>query len=396
MNMKPSLRRNLKYCTLQGVYWMLECITITYAGIFLLSCGYSNSELGLIMAAGYILGFVLQPLIAGFIDRAKKASLLSVLAFIGMICILLTVGLLLFPTKCLALTGCYLLRMALEVSMQPLINSFAFTLERLGTPIAFGAARGCGSLFYAVFSALLGMSLNDANVRILPVLSLSVFGLLFLVISVLSPEIRGAERNSVKKTKQEASILLLFSRHRSFVFLLVGLAGIFFGHSVIDNFPYQIVAHVGGSGTDVGVLHAFMAVLELPGLLLFDRLYMKMSCISILKFAALFFLLKNFATFFCTGLTGLYLTHLMHALSFALMLPASVRFADESMDAQSATLAQALVTGMMSIGNVLSSALGGAIIDKAGTASMLLICAVITAAGTACIVFCIRKKETAA
>ncbi|MCQ2420201.1 MAG: hypothetical protein MJ118_03620, partial [Clostridia bacterium] len=60
MKNNPSLRCNLKYCALQGAYWMLECITITYAGIFLLSRGYSNSGFGIIMAAGYVLGLILQ------------------------------------------------------------------------------------------------------------------------------------------------------------------------------------------------------------------------------------------------------------------------------------------------------------------------------------------------
>lgn len=392
MKNNPSLRCNLKYCALQGAYWMLECITITYAGIFLLSRGYSNSGFGIIMAAGYVLGLILQPLIAGFADRAKRVTPLSVLAFLGLACAILTVILLTAPAKCFLLSAGYVLRMALEVSMQPLINSFAFTLERLGHPIAFGASRGCGSLFFAVFSAILGMLLSDSNTQVLPILTLLILGLLCVVVIFLSAEIRGFERTDAVRKAQKSSAALLFSRYRSFVFLLIGLAGIFFGHSVIDNFPYQIVENVGGSSTDIGMLHAVMAILELPGLLLFDRLYKKLSSITLLKFASLAFLLKGFLTYFCSGLTGLYLTQLLHALSFALMLPTAIRFADETMDVQDANLAQALVTGMISLGNVLSSMLGGVLIDRVGTSLMLLFCAFLTAAGTCFVLFGVKRS----
>ena len=58
-----KLRENVKYCAMQAIYWMLACICVAYAGVFLPARGYSNAEYGVIMAAGYVLGMLLLKLL---------------------------------------------------------------------------------------------------------------------------------------------------------------------------------------------------------------------------------------------------------------------------------------------------------------------------------------------
>ena len=61
MQNKRSLLRivNLEYALIQGLYWIGFCGIVSYAAVYLQARGYSNTQLGRILAAGYILGFLL-------------------------------------------------------------------------------------------------------------------------------------------------------------------------------------------------------------------------------------------------------------------------------------------------------------------------------------------------
>ena len=63
------------YGALNGVYWMLCCLAYSFSSNFLLGRGYSNSALGAIVAAGYILGLALQTPAAALADRTARAPL---------------------------------------------------------------------------------------------------------------------------------------------------------------------------------------------------------------------------------------------------------------------------------------------------------------------------------
>ena len=118
---------------MQGLYWMIACVAISFASYFLLARGYSNSEIGVIMAAAYILGLFLQPLVAGFADRSTRLTPTAVLALVAVITGLWTAGLLLIRTHCVIMSILYVLFVASQLVMQPLINAYAFYVEQMET-----------------------------------------------------------------------------------------------------------------------------------------------------------------------------------------------------------------------------------------------------------------------
>ena len=88
---------NIKYGCIHGTYWMYYAIAGSFASAFLLARGYSNSEIGIILAAGNILAVFLQPLIADVADRSRKLSLVGVTQVSSVLLMVLT--LLLFVIK---------------------------------------------------------------------------------------------------------------------------------------------------------------------------------------------------------------------------------------------------------------------------------------------------------
>ena len=60
MKQRVGLVRNIKYAALQALYWMIACVSIVFASVFLLARGYTNAEIGTVMAAGYIVGMLIH------------------------------------------------------------------------------------------------------------------------------------------------------------------------------------------------------------------------------------------------------------------------------------------------------------------------------------------------
>ena len=69
---------NAEYGGIHATYWMAYAVISSFASAYLLDRGYTNSEIGLILAVGSIVAVFLQPFMADFADRAKKISLIGI------------------------------------------------------------------------------------------------------------------------------------------------------------------------------------------------------------------------------------------------------------------------------------------------------------------------------
>ena len=68
---------NIEYGAVHATYWMTYAIIGSFASAFLLGRGYSNSEIGVILAVGSVAAVFLQPVLADIADRSKKISLID-------------------------------------------------------------------------------------------------------------------------------------------------------------------------------------------------------------------------------------------------------------------------------------------------------------------------------
>ena len=165
--MRGGTRLRGAYGALNGVYWMLCCLVYSFSSSFLLGRGDSNSALGAIEAAGYILGLAMQTPAAALADRTARAPLAVLGGSAGLVAAV-TAALLFLPGKGAALTAVYVLFLALVIMLQPLVNAFAYYIEGLGVSIPFGVCRAVGSLAYGVLAAALGRVILRTGVNAVP------------------------------------------------------------------------------------------------------------------------------------------------------------------------------------------------------------------------------------
>ncbi len=400
---------NIKYGCIHGTYWMYYGVAGSFASAFLLARGYSNAEIGIILAVGNILAVFLQPLIADLADRSKKLSLIGVTQLSAVLLMVLTGLLFVMKQKSAALWVVYMFIMAWMTTLQPLFNSLAFKLEETGVHINFGACRSVGSLAYAVLCAFLGTLVEAKGVGVLPLSGEIV--LLMLLASLWVTKTQFDRMVGEKTGKQAVSVLgecgqvpvadaeeaeeinlaLFVKRNKLFVVLNLAVIGVFFSNSILNNFMLQVVEGVGGTSEDMGRIFSVMAFLEIPALFFFDKIKERFSCQLILKFAAICFTLKVLLIYLAESVTMIYVAHLLQTFSFGLFLPAMVSFIGEVMAKGEAVKGQALYTVMTTASSMLASVLGGIMLDVSGPGFMLLVSTIVTGLGALVLVLIVDR-----
>lgn len=179
------LKGNTGYGEVFAMYWMAYCVIASFSSVFLLANGYSNTEIGILIATGNLVSVVIQPIAANFADRSKAVNLFEITGIMAVL-ILFSQGLLIMlHGKSLILFGAYLIMFALHAAMQPLLNSMNGTLLQGGIRVDYGSCRAMGSLGYALISAFLSIMVIRFTENALPVageivMELLLIGLVFL------------------------------------------------------------------------------------------------------------------------------------------------------------------------------------------------------------------------
>ena len=122
--MSPSKSKNLtpSYAVIQGLYWMYFAAIMSCSGFFLLSGGFTNTQIGILAAIAGLLSAVLQPVLAGYADQPQSPSLKKLIQMLYLLQLILVIGL--FLSHSLILTGLlYGSSIALLQLMTPFINS---------------------------------------------------------------------------------------------------------------------------------------------------------------------------------------------------------------------------------------------------------------------------------
>lgn len=442
ISMKRSSRiLNAGYANIFAAYWMFYGVANAFASAYLLPKGYTNAEIGIILAVGSVLAIFLQPIMADIADRSKKLSLLGVTQLSAGLLIVLEATLFAMAHKSLALWVVFVMIIAWLTALQPLFNSLAFHLEESGVHIHFGVCRGMGSLGFALLTAVLGTFVEMWGANILPAVGeLTLAGLLVTIMivkrefegcvkakaqtrsaiagagaagdaEVLPTEVstdeevppmpadeRGADAevplplplDSVDK-QEEINLWRFIHDNKLFLILNIGVIGLYFSNAVLNNFMLQIVNAVGGTSEDMGRVLAVMAFMEMPALFFFDKVKVRFSCQTLLKVAAVGFTLRVGLIFLAKSMTVIYLAHIFQTLGFALFLPAMVVFIGDVMRRGEAVKGQAFFTAMTTVAAMISSVLGGIMLDVRDAHFMLLVSTLVTAAGALVIILVVGK-----
>ncbi len=402
---------NSGYGAIFGSYWVIYAVVSSFASVFMLAKGYTNSQIGITLAAANVLAVVMQPLIADFVDRSRRLDVMGTTGIMTVCMMVITIGMFAFKGGSLGLCVVFVLLIAFHTVLQPLFNSLAFRLEDAGVAINFGIARSVGSLAYSIFVAVFGTIVEHLGINVMPVAS--ELACLMLIASLLftahyfkkgkAQSQKGREAVYGKSHEEDAkaseeveniNLIQFIKRNRMFFVMNLGVLGLFFSNAVLNNYMAQICTGVGGTTEDMGRILGVMAFLEIPAMVFFKQLRNRFSCQLLLKAAAVGFTVKIAICWLANSVLMLYIGQLFQPVSFALFLPGMVYFSDEMMSRGEAVKGQALFTTMITITTIFATLFGGMILDASGPKMLTFISTLATAAGALVIILAIDRVKS--
>lgn len=384
----------LQYCVLQGSYWTSFCVLYAFATVFLLSRGFESSMIGVIIAVGNILGVILQPVVASIADRSEKISLHKLTALLSVIMIVLIAFLYMIPNILLAVAVLFLLTDTFLQVIQPLINSVSVYYVNQGVSVDFGAARGIGSLSYAAASYILGIAVEKFGTK--SILMMGMLVVLIMLVTVLSMPVLSSSAALQSKPMQpkqsDVGLLEFASKYKNFMLTLAGITFLFTFHNMNNAYLIKVIENVGGTSADMGRMLSIAAITELPVMFLFSRISKHFKSSTLLIVSGIFFAMRAAGFMLAGNMMVMYLAAMLQIGSFALYIPSSVYYVNETMLDQDKFKGQAVMTATNTLGGVFGSLLGGFLIDHAGVGAMNTVCFAMAAAG-AVLVFLFAGRQ---
>ena len=363
MNIK---NRTVGYAAIQGFFWMCYAAIMGCASMYLLQAGFTNSQVGLLIAAAGLLSALLQPAIAAYADRPGSLPLGKlVLCADGLS--LCCAGLLLCTRGSTLLTGvCYGCSMVLLQLTTPLVNSLGMAAVNRGEKLDFGIARGIGSLGYAAAAYAIGLLANRFGAVTVPVCMAVGFFLMLLAVAGFG----GSGTCPAEKTAPVQGGFL--RRYPRYAGVLLGLVLIFVSHVVLNSFTYQIVEAKGGTSREMGIAMAFASVIELPVMFIFGWMLKKAKSHLWFRLSGVFFFLKCLGTLLCGDIPGFYAVQLLQMFGWALMTVSAVFYINAIMAPADSVKGQACYTVSLTLGNVVGAVAAGWILERMGVTAMLV------------------------
>ncbi|MCR4642210.1 MAG: MFS transporter [Lachnospiraceae bacterium] len=376
----------IKYALLNIAYFAAFCTIHAYAAVYLLANGFSNTEVGILLAAANISSSFLQPLVAGLIDKpnplTNKNFILASVIFISLGSLLL-----LFvhdnkPVIFVIFAAIYMI----QFTYMPVMTALCFEYRKAGCNIFYGLARGLGSAGFALTSAWIGGMVESRGVYILPVVTIiAMIASAVVILTFRKPkEGPAAEAESDSKTKGKKAhnnLKEFIAIYPAFSLFIISSTCFFFAHNMINDFMIQIIRELGGAEKELGFSNFLQAMLELPAMALIGIVVRKISSKTLLLISGTAFFVKIIILVFASNLGWMYISQSFQFLAYAVFIPATAIYVNDTMEELDQVKGQAFITTSITIGGVFSNLVSGKIIDTFGVRTALTAGSVVCAIG---------------
>ena len=388
------------YMVITAGFWSSFCVFVQYAAVYLQGAGYSNMDLGLIMAVGNIGGAVFGPVLGAWIDRNRNIRHSAVINVLLALQAAMLVLLRISPVKGAVCSAAFTLYMAFALPVNALNLDLCVRLERAKAELNFGLARSMGSFSFVILSTILGFLTEKLGYRMLPLAGLAVTAVQLFGNRLVDRDLRQAESRlpaeGTADSGRSTSLVGFFRENKAFGLMLFGTVFIYIAHNIDGNFLINVVRNVGGGEAIMGYLAAYTAIVEVPVMMFASRLPKKWTTVQYIRASFVFFVLKLLAYALAPNVPLLFAARTLQAPSYALYTVLIVSYAGQVVDRKDSAKAQSLAFSMTNIGSVLSSLIGGKMFDTVGVRPTMLTAVAICAVGAAIAIVATFIRRSAA
>lgn len=375
-----------RYSLLQVLYCFTTCAGCGFAAIFLGCKGLSNTLIGVATGAACVGSIFISPAISTLIRRVPGLTIPRTLELLyaGIVACFLAAALL--PIPPIVVMALYATMYAALISITPFLAQFAMNLNRAGSPVNFGLARGLGSISYAVAAVALSLvieRLGPESLAILLTLGAAAFLVVLRSTAVSTGSaLEGAPGSRVSCESSADTPISLFVQRPFLFMVLLGFTIAFIGMTCLSLYLIDIVVDRGGDTSMYGIAVFCMAASELPAMALVPWLRSRLSIGILFSISGVAFLIRNLAVVLAPGVELIFAGLLFQSMSYGLLTPLLTYYISDECGPQDEMLGQTMLAVMTTgIGSTVGTVAGGVLQDAFGLDAMLLFVGVTTVLG---------------
>lgn len=387
IKLNSDRKANLVYITVMGLYYGIYSFIFLYLSIYLLANGFTNSEIGVVMALGFAITVLAQQVIANFADKTERVSNSQIQIAGYAFIILINIVLLMLHGRNMLIGVLYCMQIVLIMGIQPCLNALNFQMASYHYKMNFGIARSLGAVSYAVVSAIAGCLVTKFGNIVLQlgiiVLGISVIALLLALDHRLKLKRSTLlDEEFVRDTEEKISYVGFIRKYSPFMLFVFGSIFLYFSFAILNNFMWQVVEPMGASKAAYGNIQGLKAGVELFPMVLSLTLVMKFGIRRLVVFSAAGFFVKAFLTQIATSVPGIIFATVFETIGYGLFAPVTIYYVAELFDKKDGVKGQSLLTLAYAMGCVLSSISGGVVLSTFGTHELLVVSSTAAAVGT--------------
>lgn len=256
----------------------------------------------------------------------------------------------------------------------PLLDSSALHAVRL-KQASYGELRVGGTVGWIISVWLVGVLIEAYGTQWLFYVYIGVMGLT-LIYAVSRPLRRGSIQVPVWRN------LRLLVADPSVIFFLLSIFLVAAGSGAVMNFFSLFMDGIGAGEGTIGAAWALASISEIPIMLYSGALMRRIGSAGLLKLGCFVYAARWLLLSFVTSPGWALALQLLHGLSFAAFLTASVTYLSERTPQGMATTAQAIFNVVAyGLASMVGALLGGYLYDAVGMASLLRIFSLVTLGG---------------
>ena len=374
--------KRINYCIIEFLYYTILATMYGFASLYLLDKGFSNGQIGLIVAISGVLAIVLQQVVAHFVKKTNY-NLNKLLVYLYAVVAILSILIYIFKPNGALFTIALIIVFFIEKGSEPFITAIHSGCKEM----QFSIARGIGSLGYSITYFVLGQLLVKVASDYLPLL----YFVPSILIVVFLAMFRAPNTHQDEEVKTEDKINLIRD-YPHFYWLVFGIALISITHNFTELFLLQIVTRINGTSANLGIAAALSAITELPAMALYRKYYKKIGNRNLLMFSSVMWAVKNISIALAPNIYFVYAAELLQFFSFSIYVPSAERYLSHVIPKQEYLKGQALISSALVTGSLIASLLGGVLIDKLGINTALMIMQIFAIVGAVFFIVSIKRS----
>lgn len=398
-NAAITRQANVQFATVMSTYWISFFSIAGFTVVLLQSKNFTDSEIGILLALQSFASIISQPIISGFAGKNPHIPLKRIIAVL-LFAAAVIVSILYFLPHIFLLGALIFVFIGMtQMSAPSLMNAVAMQLTNAGIPINYGAARGIGSLSFAVAGLLLGKLVDISGINtIIPVFVIFALITGFLMLRLRKPEMPADPTKldliQTSVLPKQSSLFAFLKNNRAYTGFCIASVFLFGSHACINSFLPNIMDSLGGSLTDQGITRSLAASVELPIMFFYSVLATRINTHKLLIVSAFSFFLKALATLLVPSIGFLFAIQILQMPAFGLYAPTAVHFSDHSVSDADRIRSQAIaMVAGIGMGNVIGNLGGGFVLDIWGLDRLLLLSTVLAAIGCTIMFIVLYEKS---